>query len=343
MAFLEKRKNSKGETIWVIHYRIGKKQKMKTIGKTDKRTAQKILVQFEIDLAKRAFGIKEIKKITLKKYQEEYFKFAVVEKSERTVERERQIYAKFLQYFGDINLSDIQVRDLEEYRSYRLKTVREETINLEFRHLKAIFNKSKDYGYLQVNPFVAIKPIRVPESDLPRFFELEEIAKVRKAFIGDPFQDIVEFYLLTGARLKEPLSLTWDDIDFRRKQLRIKSTNTKAKKHRIISFGDDLQLEQLLKRIPRRKDQLLFGPKDNKEQWDSLWVSKRISKILTKIGFPWATCHTFRHTYISHLVMQGVPLITVKELVGHADIKTTLRYAHIASAHTKAMSGKRPY
>ena len=125
--------------------------------------------------------------------------------------------------------------------------------------------------------------------------------------------------------------------------MRIKSTNTKAKKHRIISFGDDLQLEQLLKRIPRRKDQLLFGPKDNKEQWDSLWVSKRISKILTKIGFPWATCHTFRHTYISHLVMQGVPLITVKELVGHADIKTTLRYAHIASAHTKAMSGKRPY
>lgn len=59
--------------------------------------------------------------------------------------------------------------------------------------------------------------------------------------------------------------------------------------------------------------------------WRCWWVSRKISLKLTSIGFPWATCHTFRHTYISHLVMQGVPLITVKELVGHSDIKTTMR------------------
>jgi site-specific recombinase XerD len=48
------------------------------------------------------------------------------------------------------------------------------------------------------------------------------------------------------------------------------------------------------------------------------------------------TWHVFRHTYISRLVMAGVDLRTVQELAGHKDIKMTVRYAHLASAHKLA-------
>jgi hypothetical protein len=51
-------------------------------------------------------------------------------------------------------------------------------VNLDFRHLKAIFNWGLGHHYILENPFVKLKPIRSPESDLPRFFELEEISKV---------------------------------------------------------------------------------------------------------------------------------------------------------------------
>ncbi len=46
------------------------------------------------------------------------------------------------------------------------------------------------------------------------------------------------------------------------------------------------------------------------------------------------TFHTLRHTFASHLIMQGIDLTNVKVLMGHKDIKMTLRYAHLAPGHT---------
>jgi len=194
------------------------------------------------------------------------------------------------------------IYNLRAYRKRRLKSVSSETVNLEFRHLKAIFNAAINLDYLRVNPFVRIKPIRIPQSDLPRFFELEDIQKIREGFSRHSFRDLLEFYLLIGARLKEPLSLTWKDIDFRRKIITVRSINTKSKRHRIISFEDDKQLSHLLSNLSKREDNLLFGPKDTQPQWTSWWVSRNFSKTFTRIGSPWATVHTCRHTYISHLI-----------------------------------------
>ncbi|MDX2347977.1 MAG: tyrosine-type recombinase/integrase, partial [Nitrospirota bacterium] len=53
-----------------------------------------------------------------------------------------------------------------------------------------------------------------------------------------------------------------------------------------------------------------------------------------------ASWHTLRHTTASRLVMAGVPLPTVKEVLGHRDIQTTLRYAHLAPSHIQAAMEK---
>jgi len=343
MAFLQKRKNSKGETVWVIHYRKGKKQKMKTIGKTDKRTAEQRLKKFCNDLSAEEFGVREIKKITIMEFEKEYFKYAIAEKAIRTVDRERQIIKSFSTYFGNIYLNQLVTKDINDYRNERLKHVSAETINLEFRHLKAFLNTAIKLGYLKTNPFIEIKPLRRAEKDSIQFFELEDIEKVREAFKEDDFKYLVEFYLLTGARLKEPLSLKWDDVDFRREQLTIRGIYTKAKKNRIISFKSDRKLKRLLKAIPRRDDNLLFGPLDGSPQWSYWWVARKISLVFTRIGFPWVSCHTFRHTYISHLVLSGIPLTVVQHLVGHSNFTTTLKYAHLAPNHKDEMIEKRPY
>ncbi|MFZ0390118.1 MAG: tyrosine-type recombinase/integrase [Calditrichia bacterium] len=343
MPSLHKRKSHKGKTSWYIRYRKGNKQKHKTIGYCDKRTAEQIFHKFCSDRARETHGLDEIKKISLEKFVRKYLPAAKVEKADRTVERERQVLQYLMDYFGDVHLTHIEINDLETFRRERLKSVCEVTVNLEFRHLKAIFNKAKKLGYLWVNPFTEIKPLRTPENELPRFFEVDEIKNIREHFQGDEFEQLVEFYILTGARLKEALFLTWDDVDFKRKQIVIRSANAKGKKNRIISFRNDRSLFKLMKSVERRKDGLVFGPPGNRPQWSSSWVCRRISHQLSLLGYEWASAHTFRHTYISHLIMQGVPLRTVQELVGHGDYATTLKYAHLAPNHKDEMIDRRPY
>jgi integrase len=176
---------------------------------------------------------------------------------------------------------------------------------------------------------------------------LEEIQKTLQAFSGSEFEPIVRFYLGTGTRLGEGLSLTWGDIDFTRGQVIIKGINAKGKRNRVIPLKYSPGLLDMLSNSKRRKDGKVFGPfaKRGKEvpQWSEWWVGRHISNTLTSIGLPWATCHTFRHTFASHLVMAGVPLFTVQRLLGHAQIDTTIIYAHLAEDHNAEMMAKLPY
>ena len=58
-----------------------------------------------------------------------------------------------------------------------------------------------------------------------------------------------------------------------------------------------------------------------------MWITK-------ESGFPDVTkLHSLRHTFASHLVMSGVDLPTVKKLMGHSDIETTMIYSHLADEH----------
>jgi site-specific recombinase XerD len=75
-----------------------------------------------------------------------------------------------------------------------------------------------------------------------------------------------------------------------------------------------------------RKCEYVFYNPETGGQWKDLWLGLR--KACRKAGLVSITWHTLRHTFASRLNRNGADLVTVKELLGHADIKTTMRYAH---------------
>lgn len=345
MPFLSRRTYPSGRKVWAIYYRKHGKQRSKVIGAVDRRTAEKAFSTFCARLVSGTFGIRDVTPISLPDFFRLYLEYAIGVKAPHTVRREHQLIDVFSKAFKapEFQLIEITAEDLLRYRSQRLLQVSKATVNLEFRHLKAIFNTARSLGYLDNNPFDSIKPLRIASRNLPRFFELGDIERIRKRFGGDELESLVNFYLLTGARLDEALKLTRDDLDLTRALLTIRGIYSKSGNHRIVAFGNDPALATLLRKQGLTNDQYLFGPPDNRPRWSADWVSRRISGILTELGYPWASVHTFRHTYISHLMMAGVPINTVRELIGHSSIRTTLLYAHLAPCHKRSMAAKRPY
>ena len=136
--------------------------------------------------------------------------------------------------------------------------------------------------------------------------------------------------LNAGLRKGELFRLTWGDIDFDRMELRVRE-NTKGKRFRVIPINE--VLFEILRRHPRHfKSPYVFHNRDG-SQWHD--VRRSFESTLSKAGLPRIRIHDMKHTFVSNLFMAGVDSRAIQELAGHRDIRTTMKYAHLAPGHLK--------
>ena len=127
------------------------------------------------------------------------------------------------------------------------------------------------------------------------------------------------------------LSLEWRDVDFAEEGIMVRAETSKSDKQYIVPMSDlvrdTLKLWQGQCKNTSVHSLVFPSPKTGKKMdncnssWDALLKKAEIE------NFRW---HDMRHDFASQLVMKGVDLNTVRELLGHADLKMTLRYAHLA-------------
>ncbi|MCU7505185.1 MAG: site-specific integrase [Ignavibacteria bacterium] len=137
--------------------------------------------------------------------------------------------------------------------------------------------------------------------------------------------------LQTGMRFAELANLTWADVDFQRRLLHVRSTESFKTKtsnsERAIPMTKDLY--KLLKQLePNRKTDLVFTTKSGTQikERKALSICKAVAgkaKISSN-----AFLHKFRHTYATILVQRGERLEDIKKLLGHSSITETEIYAH---------------
>ena len=138
---------------------------------------------------------------------------------------------------------------------------------------------------------------------------------------------MVVLSLNTGLRRGEVFSLTWHCVNFQTKTLTVEGVTAKSGQTRHIPLNAEALNVLRQWRNQTKAEGLVFPGKhgnrlDNvRKSWAGLLKNASIT------GFRW---HDLRHDFASKLVMAGVPLNTVRDLLGHADLATTLRYAHFA-------------
>lgn len=133
----------------------------------------------------------------------------------------------------------------------------------------------------------------------------------------------------TGIRQWELFTLTWGQINFVNKILTINPENSKNEKFRRIPLNDEALkvLVQWKEQSPSTAEDELIFPSSEGSAFDNVKSSwSHLLKDAEICNFRW---HDLRHTFASKLAMAGVDLNTIRELLGHRDLKTTLRYAHL--------------
>lgn len=260
-----------------------------------------------------------------------------------------------------LRLDEIDPSRIERLRSSWLKAgLSPATANRNLVRLKGLLSRAVDWGVLEDHPLSKVRRLKVDQQGRVRFLSEDESKRLREALdarqeiiraerdsanrwrvernketlqdlravsFADHLKPLVLLSVNTGMRRGEVFNLTWADIDLSNKVLTVEGTTAKSGQTRHIPLN-----KEALATLTDWKDQAgastyVFpsqsgGRLDNvKKSWEGLLKLAGIS------GFRW---HDLRHTFASKLVMAGVPLNTVRELLGHSDIKMTLRYAHLA-------------
>jgi integrase len=147
----------------------------------------------------------------------------------------------------------------------------------------------------------------------------------------DHLKPLVLLSLSTGLRRNSALSLEWRDVNFANKTILVRAATSKSGKQYYAPMNK-MAFDTLTRWRNQSKhtapSNLVFpSPQTGKKMGDCRTSWETIVKKANLDDFHW---HDMRHDFASHLVMNGVDLNTVRELMGHADLKMTLRYAHLA-------------
>jgi len=140
---------------------------------------------------------------------------------------------------------------------------------------------------------------------------------------------IVITALNTGMRKGEILALTWDDVDFRRGQILVR--HSKNGESRILEMNS--LLSETLRQTRKRPQfpQVFLGRNGRPAKS----IRSAFKNACLRAGISDFRFHDLRHTFASHLVMNGTSITTVKELLGHKTLQMTLRYSHLSQSHKK--------
>jgi integrase len=239
-------------------------------------------------------------------------------------------------YFGENRLLfNIRYVDLETFRN-KLKNTQtwhekertDASVNRCMACLRHMLGKAVEWEMIKQNPFEMGAGLLFKENNMRfRFLQEDEIDRLLDE-CQPHLRDIVECAINAGMRYGEILSLKWDQI--RNGQIYLQKT--KSNKARQIPINDDLNA--LLMRI-RKKQHLTSEYVFNKNRKHIRNVRTGFIAALKRAGIEDFKFHDLRHTFASHFVMRGGSLKALQEMLGHADIKTTMRYAHLSQEHKR--------
>ena len=236
---------------------------------------------------------------------------------------------QFLNTLKDKPASEFSVQQIKDYLQYCFTTLKlsEATLHSRINALKFYYEQvlKKEKFFLEIPR--PKKPLQ-----LPRFFNQNEIAAIIKATSNLKHKVMLMLAYSAGLRVSEVVALKTANVDSKRMCIFIE--NAKGKKDRMVALSPVLLImlrEYWNSYTPLNKGYLFSGqvagePYSTRSVQLVLNAAKQKAGII-KIG----SVHALRHSFAIHLLDKGTDVTMIMKLLGHNDIKTTLRYLHVTN------------
>jgi len=235
-------------------------------------------------------------------------------------------------FFGETQIDKISTLQVEQYKSRKIgEGLANKSINYHLSVLSSCLRTAQDW--LELNKLPKMKKLKVPPPET--VFLSREECDMLLANSSGVWREIIFTAIKTGLRRGELKALKWSDINWNNKTLTVRHSwcehkkgldTPKSNRERLIPLTDELY-KRLLQR--RQAGGFVFWGERN-QRFDSKTLNRKIRNACKKAGIKEISCHTLRHTFASHLAMAGASIKAIQELLGHSNIQTTLRYAHLS-------------
>lgn len=331
MGTIHKYKGKKVES-WICHY-------------TDAFGVRKRIVIGHCD----SITYEEADQIRIEKEKEKYYKRAglpFINKMKtrdlfqgfRSHKKRRVSISSFNVYISRINFwEDIHLKKSRIFHPLPLSEIEKaidsvthtfSTMNSYISTLKQIYKYALKENLMIKDSTKDIEFFPKISKQKPRFFTRAEVRRILEE-CNDFYKDLFRFFIYTGMRKDEVRFLQWDNINLHNRTIIIKSPKEKGEKTIPISS----RVEEILRRRPRTSNYVFPNPSGGVYSVNT-WLCY-LQRRLEKLNIYNGKIHTFRHTFASMLAMEGVPILVIKELLGHKDIKTTQVYSHLLPEHLR--------
>lgn len=313
--------------------------------------ARRMLVEIEARVARNEMGIPEPKpdyptvSVLIDRFLAEYDSPRL--KSQATyLSKAKYMLADLGRMYGKLRTDSLEPSHMVRLRSALAARLHSNTIRTTFAQIGTLFSWGLRVGLCPTNP---VKGLALPRrEDALEYLTADEVAMLLRVAaahaaagdLGAKLEHVrIATAIYTGLRKGELCGLRWRDLDLKSGRLTVARsyrTTPKSGKTRHLRLPDVLVplLAEWQPLCPQTADGLVF-PVCGKGVWGMAphtSVTGALPALLAEAGCrpnprPW---HLLRHTFASHFMMSGGSLLTLSKILGHADLKITMVYAHLA-------------
>ena len=322
---------------WASYTDPSGKRVRRSTGTTDRKEAAAIEAKWKLEAFKQTTWNEQPDR----SFEELMSAYLRETSTKRSHDKDLQRTRTLRLFFGGQSINAITPADVRRYAAERRSQgIGPATINRETALMSAAINHAnREWDWSLDNPFTG-RRLKEPEGRV-RWLSREEadrLIKIAGQIQRSPhLADFIRLALMTGCRSQELLGMEWARVDFEQGLMLLEAEHSKTKKRRSVPLNDSARATLL--NLARYRDRhcpesrWVFPLPSGKRQGS---VQKAFQSACERAGIVNFRIHDLRHTCAAWLVSAGVPLAEVRDLLGHASIVMTERYAHLAPERVRA-------